>query len=279
MSRKQNNTRLFSISDQPRFPHIKLTRERFPRALATRITKEDSDEYFGAFLNRTSVRILIDFLNRTFRLRSCAIEIDGSFEVPCTQYYEKRCVAPCVASLCDRESYLEIVELARLFLTNDRERLKTALQEHLERASEALDFERAAFFRDILNNVEDFWSKPRWHVWLADAVDTYELYSDDDAVYVIVISQRGRRTLGEAVYAFAALDDPLRALCELIEQFYRFHLPREIRVSHDFDGREALANELGKRFEKKIDINVAGKSSRRPTAERAIEMTRARLAL
>src|SRR5687767_2637052 len=190
MSRKQNNTRRFSISDQPRFPHIKLTREPFPRALATRIIKEDRDEYFGAFLNRTSVRILIDFLNRTFRLRSCAIEIDGSFEVPCTQYYAKRCIAPCVKSLCDRESYVEIVELVRLFLRNDRELLRTKLGQHLERASEALDFEKAAFFRDILKNVEDFWSRPRWHVWLDDAVDTYELYLDDDAVYVIVISQR-----------------------------------------------------------------------------------------
>src|SRR5687767_676530 len=147
MSRKQNNTRRFSISDQPRFPHIKLTREPFPRALATRIIKEDRDEYFGAFLNRTSVRILIDFLNRTFRLRSCAIEIDGSFEVPCTQYYAKRCVAPCVVSLCDRESYFEMVELVRLFLRDDRERLTETLYKSIEQASDALDFEKAALDR------------------------------------------------------------------------------------------------------------------------------------
>jgi excinuclease ABC subunit C len=53
-----------SISNQPVFPHIKLTDETFPRALATRILKEDGSEYFGAFLNRTNVRILIDFLNK-----------------------------------------------------------------------------------------------------------------------------------------------------------------------------------------------------------------------
>ena len=99
----------FSIAGQPVHPHIKLTNEDFPRPLATRILRDDGDEYFGAFLSRTNVRILIDFLNRTFRLRSCAIEIDGSFPVPCTQSYAKRCVAPCVASLCARERYLELM--------------------------------------------------------------------------------------------------------------------------------------------------------------------------
>ncbi|MEO6334005.1 MAG: hypothetical protein ABIO91_03405, partial [Pyrinomonadaceae bacterium] len=70
---------LFSIAGLPVYPHIKLTNEHFPRALATRILKDDGDEYFGAFLNRTSVRILLDFLNRVFKLRSCTIAIDGTF--------------------------------------------------------------------------------------------------------------------------------------------------------------------------------------------------------
>ena len=104
-----------------RYPHIKITNEEFHRALATRRIETDGDEYFGAFLPKTAVRILIDFLNRTFRLRSCDIRIDGTFPVPCTQYFRRRCVAPCVADICPREKYLQIVELARSFLANDRE--------------------------------------------------------------------------------------------------------------------------------------------------------------
>ena len=269
----------FSIKDQPVFPHIKLTNEPFPRALATRIINDDGDEYFGAFLNRTSVRILIDFLNRTFRLRSCAIEIDGGFPVPCTQYYARRCVAPCVSSLCDRDRYLEMVNLVRLFLRNERELLLASITRKIDRAADALDFESAAFFRDILQKVEGFWSQPRHKVWLEDTVDTIDLHADDEAVYVIVVSQRGRRTLGEIVYAFAGLDDPGRALHDVIAQFYRFHLPREIRVSHEFEGRGEVTAELGKRFGRKINISVAGEGNRRITADRAIEITKARLEL
>lgn len=67
-----------------------MTRERFPRILVTRIIAGDDAEYFGAFLNRSNARLLVDFLNRTFRLRSCEIDIDGSFNYPCTMFYKRR---------------------------------------------------------------------------------------------------------------------------------------------------------------------------------------------
>lgn len=271
----------FSITGRPVYPHIKLTRERFPRALATRILKDDGDEYFGAFLNRTSVRILIDFLNRTFKLRSCAIRIDGTFPVPCTQYYANRCVAPCVASLCDRESYLERVGLVRLFLRDDRELFLAAITKKIERAVEALDFETAGDFRDMRERVEWYWSNARWQVWLDDTVDTLELQEDDEPISVIIVSQRRSRALGEIVYKFAGSHGvaPTSALGDVVSQFYAHHLPREIRVSHEFEGRNALTKELGRKFGKKIKIVVAKSANRRVTTDRALDRTKERLML
>ena len=271
----------FSIAGQPVHPHIKLTREPFPRVLATRILKEDGDEYFGAFLNRTSVRILIDFLNRTFRLRTCTIAIDGSFPVPCTQYYAKRCVAPCVASLCDRDSYAELVNLVRLFLRNDRGLFLAAITKKIEHAAGELDFETAAYFRDMLEAVEAYWSNARWKIWLDDTVDSFELVENDGIISVVIISQRRSRFLGEKVYRFATQDGvhSTRALSDVISQFYRFHLPREIRVSRDFEGRTTLAKELGKKFGRPLNIVLAGGASPRVTTARALDRTRDRLEL
>ena len=96
-----------------------------------------------------------------------------------------------------------MVNLVRLFLRNERELLLVSISRKIDRAADALDFETAAFFRDILQKVEWFWSQPRYKLWLDDTVDTIDLHADDEAVYVIVVSQRGRRTLGEIVYAFA----------------------------------------------------------------------------
>ena len=272
---------LYSISDQPVHPHLKLTREEFPRALSTRILKGDGDEYFGAFVNRTGVRILIDFLNRTFRLRTCTISIDGSFPVPCTQYYVRRCVAPCVSSLCSRETYLEMVQLVRLFLRDERELLLVEITRKMEQAAGTLDFETAAFYRDMLIKTEAFWANPRWQVWANDTVDTYDLTETDHTLSIIIISQRRQRTLGTIVYEFSKREDApaSRALKDVIAQLYVHHLPREIRVSHDFDGRIALAKSLGTKHGRKININVIGDAARRITTARALTRTKEHIEL
>src|SRR5207244_4136712 len=101
----------------------------------------DGAEYFGAFLTRTAVRLLIDHLNRRFRLRSCDIPIDGAFAMPCTQYYRRRCLAPCVAKLCSSEKYAERVELVRLFLANDRQKFRSLVKRLIAANAEELDFE------------------------------------------------------------------------------------------------------------------------------------------
>ncbi len=103
----------FSESGSNLYPHIKVTSEAFPRVLATRRFEGDEADYFGAFLTKTSVRILMDFLNRVFRIRSCDIEIDGSFPVPCTQFYQRRCLGPCVENLCSRDRHADMANLVK----------------------------------------------------------------------------------------------------------------------------------------------------------------------
>ena len=271
----------FSIQGLPVYPHIKLTREEFPRLLATRIVTNTSDEYFGAFLTKTSVRILIDFLNRTFRLRSCDIEIDGSFPLPCTQYFAKRCVAPCVSSLCSEEFHQEIADLARIFLRNERELFVKEISRKIEAASDDLDYETAAFWRDILNNVETYWSKPRWQVWLEDAVDTYEIEVMGDTIRVYLITQRGRHVIGSHVFEFDCRDDAVsaEAVSDVIRQFYTHYLPREIRIPARVPGRRELAESLQRRFGRAVRITTTNPGNRRASTVRALVRSRNRVEL
>ncbi|MCA1590464.1 MAG: hypothetical protein LC734_08765 [Acidobacteria bacterium] len=270
------------IDNLPLYPHLKLTNEEFPRILATRQISDEGDEYFGAFLTKTSVRILIDFLNRVFRLRSCDIEIDGNFPVPCTQYFAKRCLAPCVSKTCSRENYLEMVDIARLFLRNDREVFGSAVSGKIATAADNLDFETGAFWRDILRSVEEYWSRKRYQVWLDDAVDTYEIENiGDDASIIYLVTQRRRRMLGSLAFVSNNTSE-LNAsehLREIISGFYKFHLPKEIRVSTDFPRRVELANSLSKQFGRPLRINVVKESSLRVTTERALRRTKHEAAL
>ncbi|MEO8649881.1 MAG: hypothetical protein ABI539_12010 [Acidobacteriota bacterium] len=255
----------------PRYPHFKLTREPFPRLLATRQLSNDNAEYFGAFLNRTSVRILIDFLSRNFRLRACEIEIDGSFPVPCTQYYEKRCLAPCVASLCSRERYDEAVESVRLFLRDERETLRSRLTGQIQNKAAQLEYESAASIRDLSANIEKYWADNRLRIWLDDAVDTYESESSKDASAIYLVTTRGRRTLGSLAFPIEP-GSTETALAAIIRGFYVYHAPREIRVPTEFPGRLEIARSMSTRFGRKIPITVTNAVA--VTAERALRRER-----
>jgi excinuclease ABC subunit C len=242
-----------------RYPHIKMTVEEFPRLLATRRIDDDDADYFGAFLSKTAVRILIDFLNKTFRLRTCDIEIDGNFAVPCTQYYRRRCVAPCVSTLCSRDRYLDLAEAARLFLANDRGGFRFHLSSHIDALASELDFETAAFFRDILTAVERFWKQSRWQVWLDDAIDTYVVDDTPDGWNIYLVTHRGRSVLGRKVFTVDRneAESVDIALAEIIDNFYAFHLPKEIRVNRDFADRKRVTEKLSARFQKKAVIRVS----------------------
>jgi Nuclease subunit of the excinuclease complex len=269
---------LFSIAGESLYPHLKLTSEWFPRILATRRIENDGAEYFGAFLNRTNVRMLIDFVNRTFRLRSCYIAIDGGFSVPCVQFYRKRCLAPCVFSLCDSDAYHENVQLARLFLANKRDELRPRIAAKIRESVETEDFENAALWRDMMQAAESFWQNSRYQVWLDDTVDTFMLGETGTSIEVYLISSRGPRVLGRKVFMFDRPDDdeidPTRAIGDVILQFYLFHLPREIRVYRDFPERLAIANTLSQRFGKPIKIVVIKEDMRPVMAERAFKRTK-----
>ena len=263
----------FSNIGANRFPHLKITNEKFPRVLATRLIDEDGAEYFGAFLPKTAARILIDFVNRTFRLRSCDIPIDGSFEMPCTQYFRRRCVAPCDSRLCSLDEYLQIVDLARLFLGNDRSGLVARVKTIIDELSRRDDFEAAARYRDLMIDVDEFWNQPRQQVWLDEAVDTYAVEESDTETTIYLVTHRGRRVLGRKVFVVSSDTTPEIALSNLIESFYLFHLPKEIRIPFRIAGRGELEEKLSRRFGRQAKITVSDPSKRGVNAFRGLNLS------
>ena len=260
-----------------RYPHIKITNEEFPRALATRRIVNDGDEYFGAFLPKTAARMLIDFLNRTFRLRSCDIPIDGDFPIPCTQYFRRRCVAPCVSGICTKEEYLEIVNLSRLFLAKERERMVSAITSIIDRRSADHDFENAARYRDMMLAADKFWNEPRKNVWLKDSVDTYAVDESSSGFTIYLVTHRGRKVLGRKVFTTASETFPSSeaALAFLIDSFYLFHVPKEIRVPLRLPDRAQLEDRLSRRFGRQVKITVSDPEKKGINAFRGLNLSHA----
>ncbi len=197
------------------YPHFKLTNEKFPRLLVTRKITNDDSEYFGPFLPKTGARILLGFANKLFKLRSCEIDIEKGLPIPCTMFYRKRCLAPCVENICDEAEYTEAVDLLRLFLRDDRILLKAILTKKIEAYSENFDFEQAADWRDVLLEIGKVWEGKRSQYWLEKAVDTWEIIEEGPGIILNLVTQRGRKILGHRSFLFEKESD--ETIGEIVE--------------------------------------------------------------
>jgi len=261
----------FNFGEQKLFPFFKITREKYPRLLITRKIQNDNAEYFGAYLPEIKSRFLLDFLIKKFRLRGCWIEIIGDFPVPCTQFYEKKCAAPCVESLCNKTAYGERVKLLRLFLANNKDNFERLILQNIESAAEALDFETATRWRDFLRSVQSVGSSKAMHLQLDDAVDSFEIHEKSGQIYLFLISQRGRKILGRRVFVFEKTNDfaTQEFLSQILWQIYEFYAPKEIWVSTDFTDRNFLSKVLSQRFNRQIQINVVAEAVLKKTTASA----------
>jgi excinuclease ABC subunit C len=168
-----------------------------------------------------------------------------------------------------------MVDLVRMFLANRRGELAEALGLRIQLASDGLDFETAAYWRDILASIESYWSKPRWNAWAdGDVVDTFEIDHGSDGLRIYLVTQRGRYVLGRKVFSFGSDVTLADAISRIIRGFYQAYAPREIRVSHDFEGRNKLAKYLSEKFDRTIQIGLITRNSRRVTTSRAVQLTR-----
>src|SRR5947209_17476276 len=112
------------LRDDKTYPYLQLTTgEAFPRVLVARRVERDGSFYAGPFMPARFARKTMALTHRLFGIRSCNEVITGNRGRPCLEYDIKRCIAPCVASVCSAEEYGRAVELTGLFLDGTNEDL------------------------------------------------------------------------------------------------------------------------------------------------------------
>ena len=153
---KQRNPRFnILLRDDKTYPYLQLTtNESAPRVLVARRVERDGSVYAGPFMPASLARQTMALTHRLFGIRSCNEIIDGNRDRPCLEYDIKRCVAPCVASICTLEEYGQSVAQARLLLEGKQDELVERLQADMVNAAVDERFERAAFLRDAIRTLE-----------------------------------------------------------------------------------------------------------------------------
>src|SRR5215510_15346559 len=103
------------LRDDKTYPYLQLTlTERAPRLLVARRVERDGNVYAGPFMPALVARRTMSLAHRLFGIRSCNEVIDGKRGRPCLEYDIKRCLAPCVDTICSREEYGRAVQLTAL---------------------------------------------------------------------------------------------------------------------------------------------------------------------
>jgi excinuclease ABC subunit C len=142
------------LRDDKSYPYVAVSLdEEFPRVYFTRERHRSNRVYFGPFSSAKRVRETLDLLGKLFQYRTCEGPEPGRRSgVPCLDYYIKRCQAPCVGYI-DKVEYRGNIDRIIGFLSGRYKEIAGDLEDQMEEASEAQDFERAALFRDRLNAV------------------------------------------------------------------------------------------------------------------------------
>lgn len=236
------------LRDDKTYPYLKLTREPWPRLVFTRRIRDDGAEYFGPYLPGGLARRAIKLAQKLFGVRVCRIEIDGTLPRPCLYWDMKRCLGPCVAGLTTPEEYAEGVEGARLFLAGKIEPLARRLRLDMRRASDALEFERAARLRDLLTEVERQGERATLSSVDEEDADLFGVAVHGRQAAVSILVMRGGQVLDrrELFWEGDQATAVESVLSELLPQIYdrTTFLPKEIHLPAQAEGDDALAEWL-----------------------------------
>ncbi|GIX11397.1 MAG: UvrABC system protein C [Elioraea sp.] len=265
------------LRDDKSYPWLTLTGDHpFPQLAKHRGAQTRKGDYYGPYASAWAVNQAVTALSRAFLLRTCSDTVFANRTRPCLLYQIKRCSAPCVGRI-DQAAYAGLVEQAKRFLDGDTTALQQELAAEMERAAEALDFERAATIRDRIRGLT--------HVQSTDVVNPGELGEADviachmaggqSCVQVFFI--RGGRNNGNRAHfpSHAKNDDESSVLSAFIGQFYDDKPPpRTVLLSHPVAEPELVAEALGLKAGRKVELAVPQRGAKRAVVEHALRNAR-----
>jgi excinuclease ABC subunit C len=245
------------LRDDKSFPYILITADHWaPQILKHRGAHNRPGKYYGPFASVWAVNRTITALQRAFLLRSCS---DGFFESrtrPCLLYQIKRCSGPCTREI-DFPEYSELLREANAFLSGRSQAVKDELAGEMEKASTALDFERAAIYRDRLAALSAVVAHQGINPRGVEEADVFAVHQEGGFSCVEVFFFRASQNWGNRAY-FPKADRSLAAaevLAAFLAQFYDDKPPpRCILISHEIAERALLAEALATKSGHKVEV-------------------------
>ncbi len=264
------------LMDDKTYPYIKVTvNEDYPRVLFSRQLKKDKSRYFGPYTSAGSVKDAIDMIHKLYQIRTCNRNLprDIGKDRPCLNYHIKQCSAPCQGYI-SREEYGENIRKALDFLGGNFGPLLKELEEKMKAASDAMDFEHAIEYRDLLNSVRQIAQKQKITNSDLEDKDILALASEGEDAVVQVFFVRDGRLIGRDHFCLRVAEgEPAgEILNSFIKQFYAGtpFIPRELMIQEEIEDARLVEEWLSKRRGQKVHVRVPKIGSK----EKLVELAR-----
>ena len=263
------------LRDDKTYPYLQLTtNEAFPRVLVARRVARDGSFYAGPFMPAQFARKTMSLTHRLFGIRSCNEVITGKRGRPCLEYDIKRCIAPCVDTVCSEDEYGRAVKLTQLFLEGKNDELTKTLQARMLDASAGERFEEAAQVRDAMRTVQTLHDRQQK---MATAElghrDVFGLKLGPAGAVIQVFQVRSGRVVERIELG---TDDAIvgsregEVLEAALQQFYELRMaPPEIHVPAEPDEREALESWLTSRAGRRVRVLAPQRGEKRALVDLA----------
>ncbi|CAI4168437.1 MAG: excinuclease ABC subunit UvrC [Pseudomonadota bacterium] len=255
------------MRDDKSYPFIFLSDHEHPRLSFHRGPQKKKGEYFGPYPSAWSVRESLRSMQRIFPVRQCEDSYYRARSRPCLQYQMQRCSAPCVEGYVSDEEYKEQVNFARLFLKGKNQQVIGGLVEKMEAASEALNFEAAARYRDQINALRKVQER-QWVAGTQDEMDVFGFAFKGNMACIQVMFIREGQLLGSKAY-FPKVPNTADEQ-EVFESFFlQFYLagnkviPKQIVLGNTLTDEDAIAGVLASEAGHKVQFFKGAREEKR----------------
>ena len=265
------------LRDDKSFPYILITGDHdFPQVAKHRGTRARKGDYFGPFASAGAVNRTVAALEKAFLLRSCSDSVFESRTRPCLMYQIKRCAAPCAGRI-SKAAYNELVAQTRDFLTGRSNDIPARLAATMQEASDALDFETAAVYRDRVRALSHILSHQDINVPGLDDADVIAAHQEAGQIAIQVFFFRAGCNYGNRAY-FPRHDkalSPAAVLSAFVPQFYENKpIPKLILLSHAVEDGALIAEALSLRAGRKIALATPARGAKRKLVAHALANAR-----
>ena len=263
------------LMDDKSYPFIKVTvDEPFPRVLLARKMVKDKAKYFGPYTSAGAVKDTIELIRKLYHIRSCNRKLpkDIGKERPCLNYHIHQCKAPCQGYV-SQDDYRQSIQEVVHFLNGSYDLILDRLERKMQEASEAMEFEKAIEYRELLASVRKIAQKQKITDTAGDDRDILAVAVEEEDAVVQVFFIRGGRLIGRDHFYLKIVkgETSREILSSFIKQFYAGtpYIPAELMLPEDVEDMGVIEEWLTKRRGRRVHLRIPKKGTKEKLVELA----------